>query len=247
MLARTLTLVAGALPSAFKYKLAPLRSIYTSVVGLGQPVQIVNTDVGSFRWTVDDLTSQAYLRAVYEPGMQQLFRNYLRPGWVVYDVGAYAGFYSLYSALLVRPGGQVLAFEPNPKSRASLERRLRANPDFMIRTMPYALSDHCGALPMDISRGSQSHISGSAQCVVEARSLDSLVQGSGLPVPNLIKIDVEGHEERVLRGALKTLQGSLPVVLCDYNDSTTFDVVARILQPIGYKVCPGPPVYAVAS
>ncbi len=56
MLARTLTRVAA---SSFKYKLAPLRSFYTTVLGLGEPVQIVDTDAGSFRWTVDELTSQA--------------------------------------------------------------------------------------------------------------------------------------------------------------------------------------------
>ncbi len=192
-----------------------------------------------------DLTS--HLRATYEPNMHQLFRDYLRPDHVVYDVGAYAGFYSLYSALLVRPGGQVFAFEPNSKSRSSLEQRVRANPELRIRVMPYALSDSCAAVSMDICHGSQSHIAASGQCVVEARTLDSLVEESSFPVPNLIKIDVEGHEECVLRGALNTLQESSPVVLCDYNDSTTFDRVRLILQTIGYKVFPGPPVYALAS
>ena len=81
--------------------------------------------------------------------------------------------------------------------------------------------------------------------MVEARTLDSLVERLHIPVPNLIKIDVEGHEECVLWGAVKTLRESSPVVLCDYNDSNTFDMVARILQPMGYSVFPGPPVHAV--
>lgn len=247
MLTRTLTRMAAALPSSFKYKLAPLRAVYTKVLGLGQPVAGVDTPAGSFRWTIDELTSQAYLRAAYEPAMQQLLVRFLRPGHVVYDIGAHAGFHSLYSALLVRPGGLVVAFEPNPKSRASLERRVRANPELKIRIMPCALSDGFAVLRMDISRGSQSCISESAQSVVEARTLDSLVEESRVPVPNLIKIDVEGYEEYVLRGALRTLRSFSPVVLCDYNDSGTFDMANRMLRPIGYQVFPGPPVYAMRS
>jgi len=245
MMASSLTWLTSVLPSSFKYKLAGLRPLYTRILGFGQPLATVHSAAGSFRWTIDELTSQAYLRAAHEPAMQQLFLRHLRPGSVVWDVGAHAGFHSLFAALLVRPTGRVFAFEPSPRTRDSLEFRVRANPELDVVVMPYALGDCCSVLGMETSRGSQSHISESARWTVEGRTIDSLVDEGCCPPPDLIKIDVEGYEEPVLRGALETLRKFSPILLCDYNDSNTFELVARNLTPLDYDVRPGPPVCAV--
>jgi hypothetical protein len=61
----------------------------------------------------------------------------------------------------------------------------------------------------------------------------------------MIKIDVEGEEEKVLRGSRETLSKFRPIVLCDYNDDKTLTLVSRILLPLGYEVLSGPPVIGV--
>ena len=83
--------------------------------------------------------------------------------------------------------------------------------------------------------------------MVEARTLDALVSDGGLPAPSVIKVDVEGSEMAVLRGAIGLLAKHRPVVLCDYNDGTTLATVQNQLQPLGYVVSEGPPVIAVPS
>ena len=57
--------------------------------------------------------------------------------------------------------------------------------------------------------------------------------------------DVEGEEEKVLRGSLKTLSKFRPIVLCDDNDDKTLSLLSGILLPLDYEVLPGPPVIGI--
>jgi FkbM family methyltransferase len=147
----------------------------------------------------------------------------------------------MFCGLLVGPLGKVVAFEPNPISRSSLERQIRVNSNLRVEVVPYALSDVVGFADFDATQGCQSRLTPTGKSKVEIRTLDSLVSVD-LPVPNIIKIDVEGEEENVLRGACKTLSKFRPTVLCDYNDDKTLTSVSRLLLPLGYEVLSGPPV-----
>ena len=130
----------------------------------------------------------------------------------------------------------------------SLERQIAANPHLPLVVLPYALSDRHGEMPLDTSKGSsQSRLHAEGNLLVEATSIDCLVQDAQLPPPHVMKIDVEGHEAAVLRGAKATLLRYRPVVLCDYNDDNTLQVVQELLNPLGYEVQAGPPVTATGS
>jgi FkbM family methyltransferase len=244
MFARTLAGMAAKLPSSVKYRIGKLKPLYTRAMRLGQSSSIVETSVGQLRWRIDALTSQEFLRGTYEPYMQDAFLKYVRPGNTVFDIGAYAGFHSLFCGLLVGAKGRVFAFEPNPISRCSLESQIRLNRTLRVETIPYALSDTVGMADFDAAQGSQSRITPTGKSKVEMETLDSLVPVD-LPVPNVIKIDVEGEEEKVLRGSLKTLSKFRPIVLCDYNDDKTLSLLSGILLPLDYEILPGPPVIGI--
>jgi FkbM family methyltransferase len=182
MFAKILARMAAALPSSVKYKLNWAKGIYTLVMSLGQDVIEICTAAGSFHWRIDKLTSQHdYILATYEPYMQEAFLQWVHKGSVVYDIGAHVGFHSLFCGLLVGSSGLVLAFEPGPEARASLEHQIAANPGVPVRVLTYAISDRCGTVWLDISRDSKQYrISDCGSVAVEARTIDSLVMG-GIP------------------------------------------------------------------
>jgi len=248
MFSHSLARFSASLPSSIKYRLSTIRPFYNGLMRLGQPVVEAQTIAGPLNWRVDGLTSQQFLLGTYEPYMQEAFSKRVRKGGTVYDVGAHAGYHSLLCALLVGSSGRVIAFEPNPINRASIKRQLSANPEAPVSISPYALSDRCASLALDASRGSsQGHLSDEGDFIVEARRLDFLIEHEGFPEPDVMKIDVEGHEEQVLLGALATIDKHRPVILCDRNDDTTFSRVSKLLAPRGYLVTGDWPITALPA
>ena len=248
MFTRSLTAIAAVLPTSLKYRMARLKPLYASAMAWQQTLVPVETRAGVLNWHMDGYASQSYIRGSYEPYMQESFLRHVCPGTVVYDVGAHVGFHALFCGLLAGPSGRVFAFEPDPQCRASLKQQVTANPQLPLVVLPYALSDRRGQLPLDTSKGSsQSRLNAGGNLLVEATSIDSLVHDAGFPPPQVMKIDVEGHEAAVLRGAKATLARYRPAVLCDYNDDDTLQVVQQLLSPLGYDVQAGPPVTATVS
>lgn len=206
----------------------------------------VTTDAGSVRWQIDELTSQQHLRGTYEPYMQRAFTQYARPGSVVYDIGAHAGFHTLFCGLLVGSTGRVIAFEPSSENRASLERQCQLNTHLAITVLPFAVADRSGRMAFDTTAGnSQGRLASHGSVVVEVRTLDSLVADGTIPAPSVVKLDVEGSEEEVLRGATYILKRYRPVILCDIDDDNTAAMAERVLGPLGYDMVESWPVIAV--
>jgi FkbM family methyltransferase len=246
VLPRALAHVAAATPSPIKYRMHRARFLYIRLLRASGSAVTVQTRVGPLRWQIDELTSQEHILGMYEPYMQEAFLRFVRPGHVVLDVGAHVGFHALVCGLLAQPGGSVIAVEPHPGSRLSLERQLRANPTLPLSILPYALGSADGSARLSASAGgSQSRIAAGGDLPVELRTVDSLVADGTVPPPDVIKIDVEGHESEVLNGAQETLRTTRPVILCDYNNRLTLPAVRGTLSECAYMITPGPPIVAV--
>lgn len=148
--------------------------------------------------------------------MTSWFKSTLRAGDCVVDVGSNIGYYSLLASTLVGRSGVVVAFEPVPSIADMLEANLERNEVANVEVVRKIVSDGDGTAEMFVeSSGNLGHsatvpgLGHESVGQVEQGSLDSLI-GVSVPPIKLLKIDVEGGELSVLRGARKTLGQMLP-------------------------------------
>ncbi|HEY1828387.1 MAG TPA: FkbM family methyltransferase [Acidimicrobiales bacterium] len=154
-------------------------------------------------------------------------------GATAVDVGAHRGLWTYW---IGRRAGQVHSFEPNPNLYAFLSRtRLRS-----VHTYQVALSDVEGTAELSVptggraGRGSIEATNGDHIATVATRRLDSYA----LADVGFMKIDVEGHEEAVIRGATETLERCHPVLVIEIEDRHNPGATARIpatLAGLGYQ------------
>jgi FkbM family methyltransferase len=147
----------------------------------------------------------------HEYGTERVMRSLLRPGDTFVDVGANVGYYSVLASRIVGSTGTVLAVEPQPAalSMLALNGTGRESP---ITVVAVGASDETGSSQLWVRpEGDKSSLSpgGSATPVsVPLDTLDHLC--AGLSRVTLLKIDVEGHELQVLRGARSTISRHRP-------------------------------------
>jgi FkbM family methyltransferase len=144
----------------------------------------------------------------------------LPQGGTYWDVGSSIGFYAVLVARIVGEGGQVLAFEPEPRSRERLQQNVDANGLRNVRVLPLALGREPGSFKLAVedafSAGSHQVVtSGAAPAPIGRKLVDvQVVPGDALrrsespplAVPDALKIDVEGAELDVLAGLAETLR-----------------------------------------
>jgi FkbM family methyltransferase len=195
-----------------------------------------------------------------DPAELRFVGSQLKPGQVAADIGCHKGAYTYWMRRRIGPGGAVYAFEPQPKQVAYLQKTFAAMRYDNVAIVPMAVSNTCGQLPLHVPQGAGlTHAA-----TLEARSTEhagvtqnesSLLapRASRLEVPvttldaffakhrapNLLKIDVEGHELAVLEGARHTLESHRPSLLieCEARHRSDGDVrpVFDLLQSLGYS------------
>jgi FkbM family methyltransferase len=173
------------------------------------------------------------LFGTFEPHVRSAIAATLRPGGTAVDVGANVGLHTLTMASAVGPEGSVLAIEPNPVAVARLRANLALN-DLDARVLVHAVSDRVGEMPLFVPDGVNNNL---GQARLGPR--DGLTAGGSVAVTtldlvaerldalDLLKIDVEGFEVAVLRGARRTLERFRPVVLLEYEPELWLDAGHR--------------------
>jgi FkbM family methyltransferase len=182
-------------------------------------VPILQGELRGYRWIVGSGV-HGYWLGSYEWDKQQFFCEVVREGQVVFDIGANVGFYTLLASCLVGPRGKVFAFEPLPENVRYLERHLELNECGNAEVLSLAMSDRCGFASFSLS-GNRfvGCLDEQGELKVRVSSVDALVLEARLPFPDVMKIDVEGEELRVLRGASRTIERCQPLVLlATHND-----------------------------
>ena len=174
-------------------------------------------------------------------------RSLIKAGDVVWDVGANVGLFSYASLGLVGPTGQVLAVEPDPWLAGLIadSSRLRENVGRPIRVLAVAVGEQLGVVKLNIAQRGRatnylhgvspsSQVGGiRAEIDVVCVSLDWLLDA--YPAPAVLKVDVEGAETLVLRGAHRILRDARPKILCEVAEQNR-PAVMEILLGAGYRL-----------
>src|SRR5260221_1686639 len=141
------------------------------------------------------------------------------------DVGAIVGYYTALASSLVGKPGSVIAFEPSPYAFGRLRSMVQANKLEHVRPVHSGLSDVAGQLNLYLGNGSHNHTptmvphENATVTLVSVQTLDSAAEQMGIERIDLMKIDVEGYETRVLAGATRLLkEGRVRAILCEFND-----------------------------
>ena len=241
-----LSLAAAAarlLPDSFKkaiYRSGPLARLIRRALNRAAPhglsqVIVAAGGLEGIPLLLDLQAEKDYWLGTYEPELQQAVRDWLRPGSVVYDVGANVGYVSLLLARCAGQQGQVFAFEPLPANLDRLAANLRLNPWANLACVPAAVVDQPGPVRfLAHASGAMGKAAGSAgrqdqsypsQVEVPGLSLDEFAYPSGSPAPaawhgpppQAIKMDIEGGEVLALRGMPHLLAEARPLILLELH------------------------------
>jgi len=176
------------------------------------------------------------LLGISEPPVFAIF-NRLPKGSVVIDVGAYIGYYSLLS--IAKKASEVIAIEPNPKNYERLLNHIKRFPNSIA--VNAAVSDESGVAKLYLGPTEVTHsiINKSGVAIeVACIALDELIRKFGVKKVDLIKIDVEGAELKVLKGAEKSL-GIAKQVVIDMHfspNSVEYQEIIALLNRKGFTI-----------
>jgi len=162
-----------------------------------------------------------YYFGTYEAGTLHIMARCLRPGDTFLDIGANIGLMTLAASRAVGGTGQVHTFEPLPESRTILERNLVLNHTQSVVVHAAALGSRAQRSTLyafeSTDRGMATLIppaTALSSVDVEVLPLDEIIQAQRLMDVRMVKIDVEGWELEVLKGATKLLAQENPPILC---------------------------------
>lgn len=158
-------------------------------------------------------------------------------GTVVYDIGAHSGFYTLLASVLVGNRGKVVSFEPLPDNLKYLKRHLEINNISNTEVIAAAVCDRNGTAYFETHNSSfQGHLGSKGTLQVKTVGLDELITQEQLPIPNCLKIDVEGAEVQVLEGARQTLSKFHPTIFLATHGDAIQKECCQFLIDLGYQL-----------
>ena len=188
------------------------------------PAEIDIADLADFKiyFDLNDAAVGKFVRdSNYEPEVTAVFRNILRPGMGVLDIGANIGYFSMLSATIVGVAGRVFAVEPNQQNVKLLEASRRLNGFQQISILPLAAAAEAGILALTTSHstGTTSLLPDEISALLNARivpcaSLDSLIRPEQRI--DLVKIDVDGAEYRAMLGCQGIIEHWRPAIISEF-------------------------------
>jgi len=145
----------------------------------------------------------------WETNVEKVLLSYAQPGMRVADIGAHFGYYTIKMGKKIGPNGYLYSFEPNPEMNKFVEENIKLNGlNFYAKLCKHALGENPGAATLAYSGGNLAqatladYVNADTKVVVEVKQLDTVVSH---PL-DLVKLDAEGYEPFILKGATRTIQ-----------------------------------------
>lgn len=212
-------------------KIPIARDILGKIVRSSIPEKIETNGCTIYLDQEDMAVSGALALKGFESYETDLFRQALKPGMKVLDIGAHIGYYTLLAAKAVGPAGHVFSFEPEPRNNALLRKNIAANGITNVTVFDIAASDAAGTHDFFLEKFNRGHhsfgkgSSTAAKTTVKTDTVDHAL-GSAIPTIDVMKIDIEGAEPIALRG-MKEIIGRSP------NLAMFAEVYPRALERLG--------------
>lgn len=173
-------------------------------------------------------------------------RKVVKPGACIFDIGANFGYYSLTLALSLSRSCHIFALEPNPANFMRLCRHIKWNDlDDAVQAFCMGVDEHCSHVSMTQPPENSGHafvdIDGKIKDV-KLTTLDQFSESHGVERLDLVILDVEGYEERALRGAESTLRRFRPVIFVELfppvmkRQEVSPAAVTDMLTSLGYNL-----------
>jgi FkbM family methyltransferase len=191
-----------------------------------------------FNWCVGAADHGCWLGS-YELEKQRAIWRARREGAIVLDVGANVGFYTLLLARTVGVTGHVIAIEPDRTNVAWLRWHLRANNIQNAQILIGAVASLTGTAMFSPgpTHTTGRVVSSGAGKPVRAYQLDEIVFRDKLPIPTIVKMDIEGGESAALSGASRLLAEELTTWFVALHSREQADACIASFRRYGYRLC----------
>ncbi len=210
--------------------------IKKAIKGLLRPIvmPIRNGTLKGKKWHV--ATRSRCFLGPYAPAQTALFEEMRMEGDVVLALGAPVGYDTVLASLLVSDTGRVIAFEPEPENLYFLRRHINLNKCDNVTVIEACVADCSGQCTFRREGSGSGHIDDAGDLTVPLVSLDELVADATIPLPDYMKIDVEGAELRVLQGASQLIADARPTMFLSVHSEQLRDDCSDFLKARGYRL-----------
>jgi len=191
------------------------------------------------------IDARIYYEGEFEPETSSLFRRLVKPGMIVFDIGANIGAHALPLAKLVGTSGHVYMFEPTDWALKKLRKNLSLNSELSHVTVERTVLSDQDISGQQYSIRSQWQADGvegvEEKGMIDHLTLDTYCASHEIERVDFIKLDVDGFETRILRGGVKMLESQRPTLIVEMSDywqqqaGDSAEAMIGILDSIGYR------------
>jgi FkbM family methyltransferase len=172
----------------------------------------------------------------YEYEKQVILPELVKPGSVVYDIGAHVGYFTIICARLAGPRGHVYAFEPFPANLEFIQRHIAINHLENVTLCPKGVAASDGEVRFSTGSHSATGRGGEGELIFQVVHPFDAMRREGWRMPTLLKMDIEGMEAEVVPAILKEARANrVEFLISTHSDAITSDLVGR-LSAVGYTV-----------
>lgn len=209
-------------------------------------VEVTAGDLKGYKVLLNLKTEKSRWLGTYEPELQAALREFLRPGSIVYDVGANIGYITLMMAHNVGVDGRVYSIEALPANVERIQKNLALNNLNNVSIVQAAVIDSDGPVTFyvhdSVGMGKAAGSIGrreeqyKAEITVQGISLDSFVYEQNYPLPDAVKMDIEGGEVLALPGMIRLLRETHPTLFLELHGPESEKVAWDTLTSCGYTL-----------